>query len=72
MPRELESPPCSRFPQGFAFHDNPAGRDNAKRGLDTGFFDGMVSDVQDAYWIDKDEFFAAGFSCGGDFGKLLA
>jgi poly(3-hydroxybutyrate) depolymerase len=60
------------FPQGFSFHDNPAGWDNSERGYDTGFFDGMVSDVEDAYCIDRDEVFAAGFSWGGDFVKLLA
>jgi poly(3-hydroxybutyrate) depolymerase len=60
------------FPQGFSFQSNPAGWDNSERGYDTGFFDGMVSDVEEAYCIDRDEVFAMGFSWGGDFVKLLA
>jgi hypothetical protein len=50
------------LPQGFEFHDNLAGWDNSERGYDSGFFDGMVSDVEDAYCVDRDEVFAAGFS----------
>jgi poly(3-hydroxybutyrate) depolymerase len=60
------------FPQGFAFPGKQAGWDNSERGYDTGFFDQMVSDVEDAYCIDRDEVFAAGFSWGGDFVKLLS
>ena len=59
------------FPQGFAFHGNPAGWDDSDRGYDTGFFDTMVSDVEDAYCIDRDEVFITGFSWGADFAKLL-
>ena len=59
------------FPQGFAFHTNPAGWDDSDRGYDTGFFDTMVNDVEDAYCIDRDEVFVTGFSWGADFAKLL-
>lgn len=52
------------FPQDFAFHDNLAGWDNSERGYDNGFFDGMVSDVEDAYCVNSDEVFAASFSRG--------
>lgn len=60
------------FPQGFAFPGKEAGWENSDRGYDTGFFDTMVSNVEEAYCIDRDEVFATGFSWGGDFVKLLA
>jgi len=59
------------FPQGIAFHNSPAGWDDSDRGYDTGFFDIMVSDVESAYCINRDEVFVTGFSWGGDFAKLL-
>ena len=59
------------FPQGFAFPGRQAGWEDSDRGYDTGFFDSMVNDVEEAYCIDRDEVFAAGFSWGGDFTRLL-
>ncbi len=59
------------FPQGVAFHFSPAGWDDSDRGYDTGFFDTMVNDVENAYCINRDEVFVTGFSWGGDFAKLL-
>jgi poly(3-hydroxybutyrate) depolymerase len=59
------------FPQGVAFHNSPAGWDDSDRGYDTGFFDTMVSEVESAYCINRDEVFVTGFSWGGDFAKLL-
>jgi len=60
------------FPQGFAFPGHQTGWDDSDRSYDTGFFDRMVSNTEDAYCIDRDEVFAMGFSWGGDFVKLLA
>jgi poly(3-hydroxybutyrate) depolymerase len=60
------------FPQGVAYHNSPAGWDDTPSGYDMPFFDTLVSGVEEAYCINRDEVFVAGFSWGGDFAISLS
>jgi poly(3-hydroxybutyrate) depolymerase len=60
------------FPQGVAYHLSPAGWDDTPSGYDMPLFDTLASSLEDAYCIDRDEVFVAGFSWGGDFAISLS
>ena len=55
------------FPQGVAYHNSPAGWDDTPSGYDMPFLDAMIDSVEEAFCINRDEVFVAGFSWGGDF-----
>jgi poly(3-hydroxybutyrate) depolymerase len=60
------------FPQGVAYHLSPAGWDDTPAGYDMPFLDTMIDSVEEAFCINRDEVFVAGFSWGGDFAISLS
>ena len=60
------------FPQGVAYHNSPAGWDDTPSGYDMPFLDAMIDSVEEAFCINRDEVFVAGFSWGGDFAIALS